>query len=170
MFKNAKVRKFSSLATLNSAGNNSMMTEGAMRRMLNEVKKNPRVSAKDLQKSLEHANISVDESMIHKTLNKNGVHGRTPRRSQCCPKKCIAARLKFAKVHLDVPQRYWQNILWTDETTVELFGRNTQHCVEKNTPTSKSYPNCKVWWSEHHGMGLLCCLRSWTACYHQRTN
>ena len=46
----------------------------------------------------------------------------------------IAARLKFAKVHLDVPQRYWQNILWTDETTVELFGWNTQHysmCGEK---------------------------------------
>ena len=48
--------------------------------MLNEVKKNPRVSAKDVQKSLEHANISVDESMIHKTLNKNDVHGRTPRK------------------------------------------------------------------------------------------
>ena len=24
-----------------------------------------------------------------------------------------------------------KNILWTDETTVELFGGNTQHCVEK---------------------------------------
>ena len=38
--------------------------------MLNEVKKNlkrnPRVSAMDLQKSLEHANISVDEYMIRK--------------------------------------------------------------------------------------------------------
>ena len=32
--------------------------------------------------------------------------------------KPIAARLKFAKVHLDVPQHYWQNILWTDETKV----------------------------------------------------
>ena len=39
--------------------------------------------------------------------------------------------LKFAKVYLDVQQRYWQNILWTDETTVELFGRNTQHSVEE---------------------------------------
>ena len=52
-------------------------------------------------------------------------------RSNCCPKKNIAARLKFAKVHLDAPQRYWQNILWTDETTVELFGRNSTLCGEK---------------------------------------
>ena len=40
----------------------------------------------------------------------------------------LTTRLKFAEEHLDVPQCYWQNILWTDETKVELFG--TQHCVE----------------------------------------
>ncbi|KAJ4922471.1 hypothetical protein JOQ06_019566 [Pogonophryne albipinna] len=96
------------------------MTARAQRRMLNEVKKNPRVSARDLKKSLAHANISVDESTIRKTLNKNGVHGRTPRRKPLLSRKNIAARLKFAKEHLDVPQHYWQNILWTDETKVEL--------------------------------------------------
>ena len=98
-----------------------------------------------------------------------GHHGR----SHCCPKKNIAARLKFAKVHLDVPQRYWQNILWTDETRDELFGRNTQHCVKikrHSTWTSKPHPNCKVWWREHHGLGLLCCLRAGTACYHRWKN
>ncbi|KAJ4935272.1 hypothetical protein JOQ06_016808 [Pogonophryne albipinna] len=105
------------------------MTARAQRRMLNEVKKNPRVSARDLKKSLAHANISVDESTIRKTLNKNGVHGRTPRRKPLLSRKNIAARLKFAKEHLDVPQHYWQNILWTDETKVELFGRNTQRYV-----------------------------------------
>jgi hypothetical protein len=103
------------------------MTARAQHRMLNEDKKNPRVSAEDLQKSMEHANISVDESTIRKTINKNSAHGRTPRKKPLLSKKNIAAHLKFAKVHLDVPQRCWQNILWTDKTTVELFGRNTQH-------------------------------------------
>jgi hypothetical protein len=23
---------------------------------------------------------------------------------------------------------------------------------------------------EHHGLGLLCCLKAWTACYHRRKN
>ena len=55
--------------------------------MLNEVKKNPRVSAKDLQKSLEDANISDDKSTIHKTLNKNGVRGRTPWKKPLLSKK-----------------------------------------------------------------------------------
>ncbi|KAJ4946870.1 hypothetical protein JOQ06_008913, partial [Pogonophryne albipinna] len=40
------------------------MTARAQRIMLNEMKKNPRVSARDLKKSLAHADISVDESTI----------------------------------------------------------------------------------------------------------
>ena len=82
-----KWRKFSTVATLPRSGRPAKMTARAQRRMLNEVKKNPRVSAKDLQKSLEHANISVDESTIRKTLNKNGVHGRTPRKKPLLSKK-----------------------------------------------------------------------------------
>uniref|UniRef100_A0AAZ3SHC0 Transposase Tc1-like domain-containing protein n=1 Tax=Oncorhynchus tshawytscha TaxID=74940 RepID=A0AAZ3SHC0_ONCTS len=107
------------------------MTARAQSRMLKEVKKNPIVSAKDLQKSLEHANIST----TRKTLNKNGVHGRTPR------KKPLLSKMFFAKVHLDVPQRYWQNVLWTAETTVELFGRNTQHYVWRKKGTANQHKN-----------------------------
>ena len=73
-----KLRDFSTIATLPRSGRPAKMTARSQRRMLNAVKKNPRVSAKDLQKSLENANISVDEFTIRKTLNKNGVHGRTP--------------------------------------------------------------------------------------------
>ena len=55
--------------------------------------------------------------------------------------EATAACLKFAKVHLDVSQRYWQNILWTDETTSELFGRNTQHCVERKKGAAHQHQN-----------------------------
>ena len=104
-----KWRMLSTVATLPRSGHPAKMTARSQHRMLNEIKKNPRVSAKDLQKSLEHA---VDESTIRKTLNKNGVHGRTPRKKPLLSKKNIAACQKFAKVHLDVPQSYWQTILW----------------------------------------------------------
>ena len=50
-----KLRKFSTVATLPRSGHPAKMTARAQRRLLKEVKKNPRVSAKDLQKSLEHA-------------------------------------------------------------------------------------------------------------------
>ena len=82
-----KWRKFSTVATLPKSGRPAKMTARAQRRMINEVKKNPSVSAKDSQKSLEHANISVDESTIRQTLNNNGVHGRTPRMKPLLSKK-----------------------------------------------------------------------------------
>lgn len=94
-----KWRKFSTVAVLPRRGHPLKMTAIAQRRMLNEVKKNPSVSAKDLQKSLAHATIFVDKSTRSKTLNKNGVHGRTPQRKPHCPKN-IAVCLKFAKEHL----------------------------------------------------------------------
>ncbi|KAI4787057.1 hypothetical protein KUCAC02_036710 [Chaenocephalus aceratus] len=75
-----KWRKFSTVATLPRSGRPVKMTARAQRRMLNEVRKNPGVTARDLKTSLAQANISVDESTIRKTLTKNGVHGRTPRR------------------------------------------------------------------------------------------
>uniref|UniRef100_A0A8C5Q2G5 Transposase n=1 Tax=Leptobrachium leishanense TaxID=445787 RepID=A0A8C5Q2G5_9ANUR len=68
-----KWRKFSTVATVPRHGRPVKMTARAQHGMLNEVKKNPRVSAKDLQKSLAHANIFVDISTIRKTLNKKVV-------------------------------------------------------------------------------------------------
>ena len=122
------------------------------------------MSAKDLQKSLEHANISVDKSTARKTLNKNGVHWRTLllKKKHCCTSEvCKSAHgcstVLVAKCSVD-------------RLTVQLFGRNTQHYVWKEKGTSKPHPNCKVWWREHHDLGLLCCLRAWTACYHRRIN
>ena len=85
-------RKFSTFATLPRSGRLAKMTARAQCRMLNEVKKNPRESAKDLRKSLDHANISVYESTIRKTLNKNGVHGRTQWTMPLLSQKIIAAR------------------------------------------------------------------------------
>jgi transposase len=45
-----KWRKFITVATLPRSGRSAKMTARAQQRMLNEVKKNPRVSAKVLQK------------------------------------------------------------------------------------------------------------------------
>ena len=45
-----KWRKFSTVGTLPRCGRSAKMTARAQRRMLNEVKKNPTMSAKELQK------------------------------------------------------------------------------------------------------------------------
>ena len=57
------------------------------------------------------------------------------------------ARLRFATAHGDKDRPFWRNVLWSDETKIELFGHNDHHyvgrkqgeaCKPKNTiPTVK---------------------------------
>lgn len=79
-----KWRKFSIVDVPPRCGRPLKMTMRAPCRMLNVVRKNLQ---KDLQKSLAHANIIDDKSVTAETLNKNGGHGRTPRRKQLLSKK-----------------------------------------------------------------------------------
>uniref|UniRef100_A0A8C9X1V4 Transposase Tc1-like domain-containing protein n=1 Tax=Sander lucioperca TaxID=283035 RepID=A0A8C9X1V4_SANLU len=132
---------FGTVATLPRSGHPVKMTPRAQRRLINEVKKQSRMTAKDLKASLELASISVHESTIRKTLNKQGIYGRTPRRKPLLTKKNIAARLKFAKEHIDTPQRYWLNVLWTDETKIELFGNTKQHYIWRRKGTAYHHEN-----------------------------
>lgn len=61
-----KWRKLSTVVTLHRSGCPVKIAARAQRRMLNEVKKNLRMSAKDLQKSPALDHISVDKSMMRR--------------------------------------------------------------------------------------------------------
>ena len=63
----------------------------------------------------------------------------------------MAAQLRFAKLHQKQPQTFWNNILWTDETKVEMFViMHKTPCLPK-TKHSVSLRTVK------HGGGTCCC-------------
>ncbi len=90
-----------------------------------------------------------------KRLGKNGIHGRVPRQKPLLTKKNTTAHLIFAKKYLNYPQDFWANILWTDETKAELFGRCVSRYIWRKTNTvfynRTSYQQSNmvvvVWWS-----------------------
>lgn len=109
---------------------------------------------------MELVDISVhDSTTIHKTLGMRG-YDRTPQWKPLISKKTtITGCLKFAKEHLITPQHYWENVLWTDKTDAELFGKNIRRNVwRKRTLHSniKTFPMVK--WRGPHDFELLCCL------------
>ena len=69
--------------------------------------------------------VSVHDSTIRKRWSKNDIHGRVPRQKPLLTKKNTKACLTFAIKHLDDPQDFWENILYADETKVDLLGRCT---------------------------------------------
>lgn len=43
--------------------------------------------------------------------------------------KKMVAYCRFTQFHLNYPQDFWNNVLQTDETKVEMFGHNAQNHV-----------------------------------------
>ncbi|CAJ0964204.1 unnamed protein product [Ranitomeya imitator] len=39
------------------------------------------------------------------------------------------SRLQYAKQHRDKPQNFWNKVIWSDETTIELFGHNHKRYI-----------------------------------------
>ncbi len=131
-----KWRKHGTVVNLPRSGRPTKITPRAQRRLIQEVTKDPTTTSKELQASLASVKVSVHDSTIRKRLGKNGLHGRVPRLKPLLSKKNIKARLSFARKHLDDPQDFWENTLWTDETKVELFGRCVSHYIWRKSNTA----------------------------------
>src|SRR4029434_8901069 len=82
----------------------------------------------------------------------------------------IQGRLKFANGHLNDSKEDWENVMWSDETKIKLFGINSTHCVwsgknaeydPKNTiPTVKHGGGNIMLWGcfSAKGTGRLHCI------------
>ncbi len=130
-----KWRKLGTAVNLPRSGRPTKITPRAQRRLIQEVIKEPRTTSKELQASLASITVSVHDSTIRKRLGKNGIHGKVPRQKPLLTKKNTKARLTFAKKYLDYPKDFWANILWTDETKAELFGRCVSRYIWHKTNT-----------------------------------
>ncbi|KAK3527966.1 hypothetical protein QTP86_013080 [Hemibagrus guttatus] len=113
-----KWRKHGTVENLPRSGRPTKITPRAQRQLIQEVTKDPTTTSKELQASLASVKVSVHDFTIRKRLGKNGLHGRVPRRKPLLSKKNINARLSFARKHLDDPQDFCENTLWTDETKI----------------------------------------------------
>ncbi len=141
-----KWRKLGTVVNLPRSGRPTKITSRAQWRLIHEVIKEPRTTSKELQASFASIKVSVHDSTIRKRLGKNGIHGRVPRQKPLLTKKNTKAHLTFAKKYLDYPQEFWANILWTDATNVELFGRCVSRYIWRKTNTAFHKRNSQTWW------------------------
>ena len=99
---------------------------------------------------------------ILRHLNEMGCYGRRPRRSPLLTQRHKKARLEFAKTFLGKPKSFWEYILWTDETKVELFGKavyrkQNEAFKEKNmVPTVKHGGGGPMFWGCFAASGTRC--------------
>ncbi|KAG2458113.1 TCB1 transposase, partial [Polypterus senegalus] len=153
-----KWKKFETTRTLPRAGRPSKLSDWGRRALVREVSK--------LQRSSVERGEPSRRTTISAAIDQSGLYGRVARRkallkSHFSPKN-IAARLQFAKDHVDKPEGYWKNVLWTDETKIELFGLNEKRYVWRKENTAFQHKNLIP--SVKHGGGSImvwaCCAAS----------
>ena len=86
--------------------------------MLKVVTKNPKMSSWDLQQALATVDVTVHASTMTKRLHKFNFSWEVCKGEPFTNK----ARLKFARENIDKDQEFSNNVLWTDESKIELFG------------------------------------------------
>ena len=111
------------VANLPGRGWKRKIDERLQWRIVWTVDKEPWSTSKQNQADLETQRTTVSACTIRRHLNEMGRYGRRPRRTPVLTQRHKKARLEFAKTYPRKPKSFWENVMWTDETKVELFGK-----------------------------------------------
>ncbi len=112
----AIIRKWKTYKTIDDlprSGAPRKISPRGVKMITRTVSKNPRTTRGDLVNDLQRAGTKVTKATISNTLRRQGL--------KSCSARRVQARLKFAREHLDDPEEDWENVIWSDETKIELF-------------------------------------------------
>lgn len=104
-------------------GRKPVFTPRESREVAREAKANPFVSSRKLKEMAKSAfGKDVSTKTVRNYLRKEGLRARVARRKPLISKVNRKKRLDFARKHCNQPLDYWNKVLWTDETKINLFG------------------------------------------------
>lgn len=116
--------------------------------IVRKIKINPKLSAPKLAAEVrEEFSKTVNPQTIRNCLHRVGYNGRVMRRKPLISEKNRKKRLEFAVEHAAKCNNYWENVIFSDETKINLFGsdgrdkvwrkKNTALKIENVCPTVK---------------------------------
>ncbi|PAA51081.1 hypothetical protein BOX15_Mlig033219g1 [Macrostomum lignano] len=149
----AKYKQHGTTASLPRSGRLSKISARALRKLTQEVSQNPNATSGELQQMLNAAGLLPHRTTVRRALNRVGLRSCIPRKKPLLQQRHRDARLQFANAMLSKPDSYWQSVLWTDETKIELFGRNEKQCVWHKPNTSFEQKHLKP--TVKHGGGSI---------------
>ncbi|KAK3506513.1 hypothetical protein QTP70_005278 [Hemibagrus guttatus] len=118
------------------------------------VSKNPRTTRGDLVNDLQRAGTKVTKANISNTLRRQGLKSCSARRVPLLKPVHVRAHLKFAREHLDDPEEDWENVIWSDETKIELFGKNST-CRVWRRKNAELHPKNTIPTVKHGGGNIM---------------
>ena len=110
-----------------TSGRKPIVTPRARRVLLQECRKNRKMTSKQLQGTLEHHNIQVSASCVRRHLINAGFVARRPRRKPLLNTSQQAKRLEWAKKH-----RHWTSADWRKVVVCDIYNllnMNVMNCL-----------------------------------------
>jgi hypothetical protein len=96
----------------------------------------------------------VSISTVKQVLNRHNRKAAQQRRSHCSKTAIKKARLQFASAHGDKDRTFWRNVLWSDETKIELF-RHNDHCYVWRKKREACKPKTTIPTVKHGGGSIM---------------
>ena len=108
---------------------------------------NPRTTRGDLVNDLQRAGTKVTKATISNTLRRQGLKSCSARRVPLLKPVHVQAHLKFARED-------WENVIWSDETEMELFSKNST-CRVWRRKNAELHPKNTIPTVKHGGGNLM---------------
>ena len=107
-----------------NAGRPRKTTERLDRHLFVEAKRTPFTTLKILQKVAAFVDVFVSKKTVARRLKEKGLKARRPRKCPFRKPRHLKARLKFAREYKDKPLKFWDTVLFTDESKIGQLAIN----------------------------------------------
>ncbi|GFS95211.1 uncharacterized protein TNCV_2705481 [Trichonephila clavipes] len=108
-----RFKKTGILANNEGRGRKKIMNSITERRVIHQVKIDPKISAPKIAASALGRSVSAET--VRRVLRKAGYNGRVARKKPLIGKRNRVKRLKFAKEHILKPRQFWNEVIFSDE-------------------------------------------------------
>lgn len=133
-------------------GRKRILSAGDERLITRKVKNNPKICVPNLVSEVsEMINRPVSTETVRRVLRRNNLHGRVARRKPFISAVNKKKRLEFAKKYIEQPPEFWEQVLFTDETKINLFGSDGKQIVWRSPNTALKSQHLKP--TVKHGGG-----------------
>ena len=87
------------------------------------------ITRSEIKTDLEGTGINASKDTISRVLYRSGFHSGSPRKVPLLKTKLVKDWLKFVETYEKKSMQFGEKVIWSDETKVALFGRNTAKSV-----------------------------------------
>ena len=130
-------KKYAETNSVNHRGHNvhkKSFSDREFRILKKIVSKNPKFTSTEIRRELQDNMDPVPSaSTIRRYLFNNGIRAYTAKRKPLLTSSMIKKRIAWCKTHKDMPDNYWEKVIFSDECRIDMFNFRGRQMVRRRS-------------------------------------